>query len=107
MLGDPDIRGVYDALIKDSAIPVPFPYSGFGSLLGQGERPAESGVFFANRILAFMPERRRRTVPVPLRTLDYFDDYAILRDRHPKLDVLIDRQLLPLRSDPPCRPGPN
>jgi len=57
MLADPDIRGVYDALIKDSAIPVPFPYSGFGSLLVQGERSAESGVFFANRILAFMPER--------------------------------------------------
>ena len=100
MLADPDIRGVYDALIKDSAIPVPFPYSGFGSLLVQGERSAESGVFFANRILAFMPERRRRTVPVPLRKLDYFEDYAILRDRHRKLEVLIDHQLLPLRWDP-------
>ena len=100
MLADPDIRGVYDALIIDSAIPVPFPYSGFGSLLVQGERSAESGVFFANRILAFMPERLRRTVPVPLRKLDYFEDYAILRDRHRKLEVLIDHQLLPLRWDP-------
>jgi hypothetical protein len=100
MLADPDIRGVYDALMKDSAIPVPFPYSGFGSLLVQGERFQESGVFFGNRILAFMPERRRRTIPVPLRKLDYFEDYAILRDHHRKLEVLIDNQLLPLRWDP-------
>ena len=56
--------------------------------------------FFANRILAFMPERRSRKVPVPLRKLDYFDDYAILRDRHRKLEVLIDQQLLPIRWDP-------
>src|SRR5208337_823829 len=27
-------------------------------------------------------------------------DYAILRDRHRKLEVLIDHQLLPLRWDP-------
>jgi len=100
MLADPDIRGEYDALIKNSAIQVPFPYSGFGSLLVQGERSAEGDVFFANRILAFMPERRRRTVPVPLRKLDYFEDYAILRDRRRKIEVLIDHQLLPLRWDP-------
>jgi hypothetical protein len=37
---------------------------------------------------------------VPLRKLDYFDDYAILRDRDRKLEVLIDHQLLPLRWDP-------
>jgi curved DNA-binding protein CbpA len=103
MLADPDIRGVYDALIKDSATPVPFPYSGFGSLLVQGEQSAESGVFFGNRILGFMPERRHRTIPVPLRNLDYFEDCAILRDHHRKLEVLIDNQLLPLRWDPTWR----
>jgi len=100
MLADPDLRALYDELRKDSAIPVPFPYSGFGSLLVQGERPQDGGVFFANRIVAFLPERRRRTVPVPLRKLDYFDDYAILRDRRRKLEVLIDHELLPLRWDP-------
>jgi hypothetical protein len=47
-----------------------------------------------------MPERQHRTIPVPLRKLDYFDDYAILRDRRRKLEVLIDHQLLPLRWDP-------
>jgi hypothetical protein len=37
---------------------------------------------------------------VPLRKLDYFQDYAILRDHNRKIEVLIDHQLLPLRWDP-------
>jgi hypothetical protein len=100
VLADPDLRALYDALRKDPTVPVPFPYSGFGSLLVQGERPQDGNVFFANRILAFLPKRSRRTVPVPLRKLDYFDDYAILRDHKRKIEVLIDHQLLPLRWDP-------
>lgn len=100
MLADPELRAVYNELRRDPTIPVPFPYSGFGSLLLRGERAAENGVFFANRILAFMPERRLRKVPVPLRKLDYFDNFAILRDRNRKLEVLIDHQLLPIRWDP-------
>src|SRR5215831_3575136 len=85
---------------KDPTIPVPFPYSGFGSLLVQGERLQDGNVFFANRILAFLPRRTRRTIPVSLRKLDYFDDYAILGDHRRKIEVLIDHQLLPLRWDP-------
>jgi hypothetical protein len=100
ILADPELRAIYNELRKDPTIPVSFPYSGFGSLLVQGERSHESGVFFANRILAFLPERQRRTISVPLRKLDYFDDYAILRDRNRKLEILIDHQLLPLRWDP-------
>jgi len=100
LLADPDTRAQYDSVLRDAANPVAFPYSGFGSLIVQGERSPDSGVFFANRILAFLPERRHRTVPVPLRKLDYFEDYAILRDRNRKIAVLIDHQLLPLRWDP-------
>ena len=100
VLADPDLRALYDALRKDPTIPVPFPYSGFGSLLVQGERPQDGTVFFANRILAFLPQSSRRALPVPLRKLDYFDDYAILRDHKRKIEVLIDHQLLPLRWDP-------
>jgi hypothetical protein len=99
MLADPDLRAVYNELRNDPTTAVPFPYSGFGSLIVRGERDP-GGVFFANRILAFLPERRQRKVPVPLRKLDYFDDYAILRDRNRRLEVLIDHQLLPLRWDP-------
>lgn len=100
MLADPELRAVYDAVRKDPTVPVPFPYSGFGTLLVEGELAKEGGAFFATRILAFLPERRHRTVPVPLRKLDYFADYAILRDRNRKIEILIDHQLLPLRWDP-------
>jgi curved DNA-binding protein CbpA len=100
LLADPGIRAQYDNLLRDATTPVAFPYSGFGSLIVRGERSADSGVFFANRILAFLPERRHRTVPVPLRKLDYFEHYAILRDHNRKIEVLIDHQLLPLRWDP-------
>ena len=100
MLADPELRALYDELRKNPTVPVPFPYAGFGSLVIRGARAAENGVFFANRILAFLPERRSRKVPVPLRKLDYFDDYAILRDPKRKLEILIDQQLLPIRWDP-------
>src|SRR5579863_154998 len=100
LLADPNIRVQYDSVLRDAATPVAFPYSGFGSLVVRGERSAGGGVFFANRILAFLPERRHRTVPVPLRKLDYFEDYAILRDHNRKIEILIDHQLLPIRWDP-------
>ena len=99
MLADPKLRAIYNELRRDPSTPVPFPYSGFGSLQIRGGRTPDNSVFFANRILAFMPERRIRKVPMALRKLDYFDDYAILRDRKRKLEVLIDHQLLPIRWD--------
>ena len=36
MLADPELRAVYNELRRDPTIPVPFPYSGFGSLLAAG-----------------------------------------------------------------------
>ena len=100
LLADPNIRAQYDSVLGDATTLVAFPYSGFGSLVVRGERSADGGVFFANRVLAFLPERRHRTVPVPLRKLDYFEDYAILRDHNRKIEILIDHQLLPIRWDP-------
>jgi hypothetical protein len=100
LLADPDIRVQYDSVLRDAATPVAFPYSSFGSLVVRGERSADGGVFFASRIQAFLPEHRHRTVPVPLRKLDYFEDYAILRDHNRKIEILIDHQLLPIRWDP-------
>ena len=100
VLADPNIRVQYDSVLRDSATPVSFPYSGFGSLVVRGERSPDGGVFFASRILAFLPERHRRSVPVPLRKLNYFEDYAILRDHNRKIEILIDHQLLPIRWDP-------
>src|SRR5262249_1569135 len=81
------------------ATPVPFPYSGFGSVLVEGEHSKESHVFFARRILAFLPELRRDRMSLPLRKLDFFGNYAVLRDRHRSLEILLDDQILPLRRD--------
>jgi curved DNA-binding protein CbpA len=101
MLADPDLRALYDQVRLESDMPVPFPYSGFGSLVLLGERyNQESEVFYAARILAFLPELQRRTIPVRLSELDYFDDYAIIRDRRRRVEALIDHQLLPIRWDP-------
>src|SRR5712692_6224913 len=99
LLADPQLRAVYDDLLAQPETPVPFPYSGFGSLLVEGEQAKEGGTFFARRIFAFLPERHRRKLTFPLRKLDFFSDYAILRDRNRKLEVLIDQQLLPLKWD--------
>jgi hypothetical protein len=99
MLADPQLRAVYGALLSNPETPTPFPYSGFGSVLVEGEQAKESDVFFARRILAFLPELRRHTLTLPLRKLDFFGDYAVLRDRSRKLEILLDQQLLPLRWD--------
>ena len=97
ILADPQLRAAYNELLIRPDAPVPFPYSGFGSVLVEGAEEGET--FFARSILAFLPERRRRTFAFPLRKLDFFSDYAIIRDLHRKLEVLIDRQLLPLKWD--------
>ena len=99
LLADPQIRATYNELLIKPGAPVPFPYSGFGSLLVEGDPNTEGEVFFARRILAFLPDRRRRKLTYPLSKLDFFNDYAILQDRHRKLEVLIDQQLLPLKWD--------
>jgi curved DNA-binding protein CbpA len=97
LLADPYLRAAYNELMIKPDAPVPFPYSGFGSLLVEGA--TEGDTFFARRILAFLPERRHRTFAFPLRRLDFFSDHAILRDSRRKLEVLIDHQLLPLKWD--------
>jgi hypothetical protein len=80
MLADPELRAVYGTLLSNPETPTPFPYSGFGSVLVEGEQAKEGDVFFARRILAFLPELRRHTLTLPLRKLDSFGDYAVLRD---------------------------
>ena len=67
MLADPELRAVYETLMSNPETPTPFPYSGFGSVLVEGEQAKEGDVFFARRILAFLPELRRHTLTLPLR----------------------------------------
>ncbi|MGB8889263.1 MAG: hypothetical protein WCC87_21230 [Candidatus Korobacteraceae bacterium] len=90
IVGQPELRACYDALLADSEAPTIFPYGGFGSLLVAGEPSRDGETFFARRILAFSPELRRRRFHVPLRRCDFYDDRALCRDARRKLEFWID-----------------
>jgi hypothetical protein len=94
ILAQPELRACYDALLTDSEGPAPFPYSGFGSLLVGGERSRDDQAFFANRILAFLPDRRQRQFHAPLRKCDFYDDRALYRDARRNLEFWIDHAAL-------------
>lgn len=94
ILAQPELRACYDALLTDSEGPAPFPYGGFGSLLVDGERSRDDQAFFANRILAFLPDRRRRQFHAPLRKCDFYDDRALYRDARRNLEFWIDHAAL-------------
>jgi hypothetical protein len=90
IVGQPELRACYDALLADPEVPAPFPYGGFGSLLVAGEPSRDGQTFFARRILAFSPELRRRRFHVPLRRCDFYDDRALCRDLRRKLEFWLD-----------------
>ena len=80
IVGQPELRACYDALLADFEAPAVFPYGGFGSLIVAGEPSRDGKTFFARRILAFSPDLRRRRFHVPLRRCDFYDDRALCRD---------------------------
>ena len=90
IIGQPELRAGYDALLADSDAPAIFPYGGFGSLLVAGEPSRDGQTFFARRILAFSPELRRRRFHVSLRRCDFYDDRALCRDVRRKLEFWLD-----------------
>ena len=100
ILAQPDLRACYDALLVDPESPVVFPYGGFGSLLVSGERSRDGQTFFANRILAFSPERKHRRFQLPLRQCDFYEDRALCRDVYRKLEFRLDPALLHIHWDP-------
>lgn len=100
ILGHPELRACYDALLADPEAPAIFPYGGFGSLLVSGERSRDGQSFFAQRILAFSPERRRRRFHLMLRQCDFYDDRALCRDVRRKLELWLDPALLHALWDP-------
>src|SRR5271165_5707724 len=53
IVGQPELRACYDALLADPESPALFPYGGFGSLLVAGEPSRDGRTFFARRIVAF------------------------------------------------------
>lgn len=100
ILGQPQLRECYDALLIDPESPTVFPYGGFGSLLVSGERSRDGQTFFANRILAFSPERKRRRFYLPLRQCDFYEDRALCRDVRRRLEFWLDPALLHIHWDP-------
>jgi len=80
IVGQPELRACYDALLADPEAPALFPYGGFGSLVVVGEPSRDGQTFFARRILAFSPDLRRRRFHVPLRRCEFYDDRALCRD---------------------------
>jgi hypothetical protein len=100
ILGQPELRACYDALLIDPESPAIFPYGGFGSLLVSGERSRDGQTFFANRILAFSPERKRRRFYLSLRQCDFHEDRAQCRDVRRRLEFWLDPALLHVNWDP-------
>src|SRR2546425_2366808 len=100
ILGHPDLRAHYDALLIDPEVPATFPYGGFGSLLVTGERSRDGQTFFARRILAFLPEQRRRRFHLPLRSCYFYPDRAVCRDVRRHLEFWLDPVLLLVAWDP-------
>ena len=90
IVGQPELRACYDALLGDPDVPAVFPYGGFGSLFVAGEPSRDGQTFFARRILAFSPDLRRRRFHVPLRKCDFYDDRALCRDVRRKLELWLD-----------------
>jgi len=100
ILGHPELRAHYDALLIDPEVPATFPYGGFGSLLVTGERSRDGETFFARRILAFLPEQRRRRFHLPLRSCYFYRDRAVCRDVRRHLEFWLDPVLLHVVWDP-------
>ena len=90
IVGQPELRACYDALLADPEAPAVLPYGGFGSLVVAGEPSRDGEIFFAHRILAFSPDLRRRRFHVTLRRCDFYDDRALCRDMRRKLEFWLD-----------------
>jgi hypothetical protein len=99
LLAQPELRACYDALLTDPESPAVFPHGGFGSLLVAGDLARDGTVFYASRILSFLPERRHRFFRIPLRKVTFHNDCAIYRDSRRKVEVFFDQALLPQTWD--------
>src|SRR6267154_1651502 len=99
ILGRPELRSCYDALLSDPTSPALFPYGGFGSLLVAGDISRDGSTFYASRILSFLPKQKSKHFRAPLRKVAFYNDRAIYRDSRRKLEVHFDQTLLPLLWD--------
>src|SRR6266536_5541349 len=80
ILGHPELRAHYDSLLANPETPAVFPYGGVGSLLVSGDHSRQGDIFFARRILAFVPDKMHRRFHLPLRNCEFYADKALCRD---------------------------
>jgi hypothetical protein len=100
ILGHPEFRACYDALLRDPESQVVFPYGGIGTILVSGNRSHDGNTFFARRILSFRPDVQERRFRAPLRRYEFYGDRALYKDRSRKLEVWLDQALLHTVWDP-------
>lgn len=93
ILAHTDLRRCYDELRRDDDVPPLFPFSGFGSILVEGNLSKDGEAFFADRILAYKPEMRSQKVSFLLRQCEFLADRVVCRDRRLKLEVWLDSSL--------------
>ena len=99
ILAQPELRACYDKLLADPSSATLFPYGGFGSLLVTGNLSRDGVTFYANQILAFLPERTTKTIPAPLRKFVFYEDHAVYRDSRHKVEIPFDQAAVPLLWD--------
>ena len=99
ILAQPELRACYDTVLRDPTVPVAFPYAGFGHLLVSGSVSRDGQMFYASRILSFRPRQSVKTIQAALRHCTFYDHFALFRDSHRKLEVCLDRAVMPLPWD--------
>ena len=100
ILGHPELRAHYDAVLANPATPAVFPYGGRGAILVAGDRSRSGETFFARCILAFVPDQIHRRFHVPLRNCEFYGDRALYRDLRRKLEFWLDPALIAIAWDP-------
>jgi hypothetical protein len=100
ILGHPELRAHYDTVLANPEIPAVFPYGGVGSLLVTGDHSRQGDIFFARRILAFVPDQMHRRFHLPLRNCEFYGDKALCRDMRRKLQFWLDPALVNVAWEP-------
>jgi hypothetical protein len=96
ILGRPELRACYDALLADPTVPALFPYGGFGCLLAAGELSRDGTTFYVSRMLSFLPQQKTQHIRASFRRFAFYDDHAVYQDSRSKVEILVDQASLPI-----------
>jgi hypothetical protein len=100
ILAQPELRSCYNRLLADSSSPALFPHGGFGSLIVSGDLSRDGAIFYASRILSFLPGMSTKTIQAPMRKCVFYEDLMKYRDSRRNLEILLDQAAVPLLWDP-------